>query len=108
VAGMMRSFHYAAHGVIILQPATQAADPQQRRNWADLWYHYVSGVFLNSYLAAVGDAGFVPKNKQDFKTLLEALLLEKAIYEIGYEFNNRPNWLLIPVRGVQQILGIKK
>lgn len=108
VAGMIRSFHYAAHGVIILQPATQAADPQERRNWADLWYHYISGVFLNSYLAAVGDAGFVPKNKQDFKTLLEALLLEKAIYEIGYEFNNRPNWLLIPVRGVQQILGIKK
>jgi len=104
VAGMIRSFHYAAHGVIILRPGTQTADLEDLQRWADLWYYCVAGVFLSSYLAVVGDAEFLPKDKQDFETLLETFLLEKAVYELGYELHNRPDWLLIPIRGVQQTL----
>jgi maltose alpha-D-glucosyltransferase/alpha-amylase len=107
VAGMIRSFHYAAHGVIILHHGTTASNIEDLRQWADLWYYCVAGVFLNSYLAAVGDADFIPKDKNDFDMLLGIFLLEKAIYEIGYEVNNRPDWLLIPIRGTQQILKWK-
>lgn len=104
VAGMIRSFHYAAYGAIILRPVTQTADPQELRDLADMWYYYVRGVFLHSYLETVGDAEFLPKNKQDFEMLLSSFLLEKAIYEAGYELNNRPDWLMIPIRGIQQLL----
>jgi maltose alpha-D-glucosyltransferase/alpha-amylase len=104
VAGMMRSFHYAAHGAAILRPVMQTADPEDIRKLTDLWYYCVTGVFLSSYLERAGNAEFMPGNKQDFEMLLGAFLLEKAIYEVGYELNNRPDWLMIPIRGVQQLL----
>ncbi len=104
VAGMMRSFHYAAHGAIVLRPVMQTIDPDELSILADQWYYYVTAVFLDSYIETSGDADFLPKDKQDFDMLLGAFLLEKAIYEVGYELNNRPNWLAIPLRGVQQLL----
>jgi maltose alpha-D-glucosyltransferase/alpha-amylase len=104
VAGMIRSFHYAAHGAGILRPLMQTSEPQELRKLADIWYHYITGVFLSSYLETVGDAEFLPGSRQDFETLLGAFLLEKAVYEVGYELNNRPDWLMIPVIGVQQLL----
>jgi maltose alpha-D-glucosyltransferase/alpha-amylase len=104
LAGMIRSFHYAAHGAVILRPVMQTAHPEDLRKLADIWYYYVTGIFLNSYLKTVGEAEFLPENRQDFEMLLEAFLLEKAVYEVGYELNNRPDWLIIPVRGVQQLL----
>jgi maltose alpha-D-glucosyltransferase/alpha-amylase len=104
VAGMIRSFHYAAHGAVVLRPVMQTADPEDIRKSADLWYYYVTGVFLNSYLERIRGADFLPGNKQDFEMLLGAFLLEKAVYEVGYELNNRPDWLIIPIRGVQQLL----
>ena len=82
----------------------QTAHPEDLRKLADIWYYYVTGIFLNSYLKTVGEAEFLPENRQDFEMLLEAFLLEKAVYEVGYELNNRPDWLIIPVRGVQQLL----
>lgn len=104
VAGMMRSFHYAAYGSAILRPGNHTADSEDLRQWTDLWYCCVSKMFLGSYLAAVGDTELIPKDKKDFRTLLEAFLLEKAIYEVGYELNNRPDWLIIPLRGAMQLL----
>ena len=103
VAGMVRSFHYAAHGATILRPVVQTVDPQELSNLADQWYYYVTAVFLDSYIETVGDAEFLPGDKQDFDLLLGVFLLEKSIYEVGYELNNRPNWLAIPLRGVQQL-----
>jgi len=52
----------------------------------------------------VADADFVPSDKDDFALLLDTFLLEKAVYELGYELNNRPEWLMIPARGIVQIL----
>ncbi len=104
VAGMIRSFHYAAHGSILLRAAQQGADVDYLRHWADLWYFYVSGIFLHAYVKAVADSRVVPKDERDFTTLLETFILEKAIYELGYELNHRPDWLMIPVRGIEQIL----
>ncbi|MFA5422675.1 MAG: maltose alpha-D-glucosyltransferase [Phycisphaerae bacterium] len=104
VAGMMRSFHYAAYGSAILRPGNHTADSQDSRQWTDLWYRCVSKIFLGSYLAAVGDAELIPKDTKDIRTLLDAFLLEKAIYEVGYELNNRPDWLIIAIKGTLQLL----
>jgi maltose alpha-D-glucosyltransferase/alpha-amylase len=107
VAGMIRSFHYAAYGAIFLRPAEKIADVEHLQSWADLWYFYMSGVFLDSYLQTVESGELLPADEKDFTLLLESFLLEKAVYELGYELNNRPDWLKIPIRGIENILKKK-
>ena len=72
--------------------------------WADLWYRQMSATFLESYLATTAGANFLPKKESDLQILLEAYLLDKAVYEVGYELNHRPDWVVIPVRGIKHIL----
>jgi maltose alpha-D-glucosyltransferase / alpha-amylase len=103
VAGMMRSFQYAAYSAL-WQPAMRAEDVPFLERWADLWYRQMSSVFLQSYLQTTAEAIFVPQNQEDLQVLLEAYLLDKAVYEIGYELNNRPDWVVIPIRGIKHIL----
>ncbi len=104
IAGMIRSFHYAAHVGLRRRAMQQGADVEYLQHWADLWHVYVSGLFLHSYLKSVADTHVVPSDEKDFAVLLETFVLEKAVYELGYELNNRPDWLMIPVRGIEQIL----
>jgi len=104
VTGMMRSFQYAAYSAL-WQPAMRAEDVPFLERWADLWYRQMSSVFLQSYLAATSGAPFIPTDAGDLEILLEAYLLDKAVYEVGYELNNRPDWVVIPVRGIKHILG---
>jgi maltose alpha-D-glucosyltransferase/alpha-amylase len=103
VAGMMRSFQYAAYSAL-WQPAMRTEDVPFLEHWADLWYRQMSSVFLQSYLSTTAGAVFVPQNSDDLQILLEAYLLDKAVYEIGYELNNRPDWVVIPIRGIKHIL----
>jgi maltose alpha-D-glucosyltransferase/alpha-amylase len=60
----------------------------------------VSGTFLNAYIEAAGTHRFIPPNKKDLTVLLETFILEKSVYELNYELNNRPDWLAIPLRGL--------
>jgi maltose alpha-D-glucosyltransferase/alpha-amylase len=103
VAGMMRSFQYAAYAAL-WQQALRKEDVPFLERWADLWYRQTSSLFLQSYLKTTTGAVFIPKNSDDFQVMLEAYLLDKAVYEIGYELNNRPSWVLIPIRGIKHIL----
>ncbi|CAN5518411.1 maltose alpha-D-glucosyltransferase [soil metagenome] len=103
VAGMMRSFQYAAYSTL-WQPSTRPEDIPFLERWADVWYRQMSGVFLQSYLKTAADAPFLPPGKDDLQVLLEAYLLDKAVYEIGYELNSRPDWVVIPIRGIKHIL----
>ncbi|TVQ95808.1 MAG: alpha-amylase, partial [Spirochaetaceae bacterium] len=105
VAGMIRSFHYAAHGAIFLRAVKQGADADYLTGWADLWYRSVSGIFLHAYRAEAGTGRFIPADDEDFAILLETFLLEKAVYELAYEMNNRPDWLIIPARGLESLLA---
>jgi maltose alpha-D-glucosyltransferase/alpha-amylase len=104
VAGMMRSFQYAAYSAL-WQPAMRTEDVPFLERWADLWYRQMSSMFLQSYLAATDGSEFIPSDENDFQILLEAYLLDKAVYEVGYELNNRPSWVVIPIRGIKHILG---
>ena len=65
----------------------------------------MSSVFLQNYLQTTSGAVFVPNNSEDFQVLLEAYLLDKAVYEIGYELNNRPDWVEAPLTGIWDLLG---
>ncbi len=103
VAGMIRSFHYAAHFALKKEHG-EAADGQTMIFWADLWYRYVAALFLTSYLNAAGRASFLPQERAELITLLKAYLLDKSVYEIGYELNNRPEWVGIPLLGIESLL----
>jgi maltose alpha-D-glucosyltransferase/alpha-amylase len=103
VAGMMRSFQYAAYSAL-WQRAMRKEDVPFLERWAGLWYRQTSSLFLQSYLNTTAGAIFIPKNSDDVQIMLEAYLLDKAVYEIGYELNNRPSWVIIPIRGIKDIL----
>lgn len=104
VAGMVRSFHYAAHGTLFLNPTFRSSDYQFLETWIEPWYHYVSGIFLRSYLDTTGESSFVPREAEQIDILFQTFLLEKAVYELGYELNNRPEWVIIPLKGILHIM----
>jgi maltose alpha-D-glucosyltransferase/alpha-amylase len=104
VAGMVRSFHYAAYIGLLKEVSIRSEDIPVLEPWTDLWYRYVSGVFLKSYLDTVGNATFIPEEKKELEIMLKAFLLEKAVYELGYELDNRPEWVIIPLRGLKDLL----
>jgi len=104
VAGMIRSFHYAAYNALFQQDSLRKEDVDYLEGWAEQWYHYASGFFMNSYMAKTKGTGLVPAAEEDFEILMQTYLLEKAIYELGYELNNRPDWVLIPIRGIKYIM----
>jgi maltose alpha-D-glucosyltransferase/alpha-amylase len=100
VAGMVRSFHYAAVGALLLDDRYTAAQREQLRPWTDYWFAVVRRTFLDEYLTRVEGQPFVPADRADRDLLLSIYTLEKAIYEVAYELNSRPEWLPIPLRGV--------
>jgi maltose alpha-D-glucosyltransferase/alpha-amylase len=104
VASMMRSFQYAAYSAL-WQPAMRPEDIPFLERWADLWYRQMASVFLQSYLKTTRGASFIPQGEGNLHVLLEAYLLDKAVYEIGYELNHRPDWVVIPIRGIKHILA---
>jgi maltose alpha-D-glucosyltransferase/alpha-amylase len=112
VAGMLRSFHYAACAALLATETRGWIQPENRgvlASWADYWYRWMGAVFLKAYLQAAGEGGFLPADAAQAEVLLESYLLEKAVYELGYELNNRPDWVGIPIAGIQQVMdGIVK
>jgi maltose alpha-D-glucosyltransferase/alpha-amylase len=107
VAGMLRSFHYAAHAA--LRGQSHALIMQHPdvpiEQWANYWAAWVSAAFLRSYLAAANPGGFLPTDGRQLQTLLRAYLLEKTLYELRYELNNRPDWVSIPLEALDQHCG---
>jgi maltose alpha-D-glucosyltransferase/alpha-amylase len=103
VAGMIRSFDYAgetvlraalAHGLISAERLIPA------RGWVHAWREWVTVSFLSGYLTAAREGRFLPSTHQEIRLLLDVHLLEKAIYEVNYEINHRPDWLSIPLHGI--------
>jgi trehalose synthase-fused probable maltokinase len=103
VAGMVRSFHYAALAPLFLHG--DAGEERSRRfAVADDWRRRETRRFLEAYFAAAGRAPFLPTAPAGCGTLLDFFVLEKAVYEVGYERNNRPEWMQIPLRGIEELL----
>ena len=107
VAGMIRSFHYASQAAMLKELESGGAVPAQTdtlAGWAQFWARHVSAIFYRAYLAAAKDATFLPRKEEDIQLLTNIFLLRKAIYELGYELNSRPNWVKIPLLGILELM----
>jgi maltose alpha-D-glucosyltransferase/alpha-amylase len=99
VAGMLRSFHYAAYASLpgyTQYGSGRAIDFPKLEPWALFWNRWACATYLRSYLEACPKK-LLPSARSDIDLLLDVLLLEKTVYEIGYELDNRPRWLAIPL-----------
>jgi len=108
VAGMLRSFHYAPYAVLFGQAAGVMIRPEDLsalESARHFWHRWASAAFLRGYLAESAGASHLPRTAPELEVLLDAFMIEKAIYEIRYELNNRPDWVAIPLRGVLQLLA---
>jgi maltose alpha-D-glucosyltransferase/alpha-amylase len=104
VAGMIRSFHYAGSFALHNEASIRKEDAPVVEPWVELWCRYVSGIFLRSYLDSVGGSPFIPKDREELEIMVKAFLLEKAVYELGYDLNNRPGWIMTPLRGIRALI----
>ena len=105
VAGMLRSFHYAACAGCVTMSGLSESDRALVEKWIEPWYLAVAGVFVESYLDSLGDNGLVPTDPEDRQRMLDLFLLEKAVYELGYELDNRPDWIDIPLAGISYVVS---
>jgi maltose alpha-D-glucosyltransferase/alpha-amylase len=109
VAGMLRSFSYAVmFAVLEAQKAGTLSDKDFPAMVAagSMWEAWVSRAYLKAYLDAAAGSPFLPVDQGEIKAMLEVFLLEKALYELRYELNNRVDWVAIPLHGVCQLLGL--
>jgi len=112
VAGMVRSFHYAAYTILldsgtdqtVGQSAVRTEDYGRLEAWCRYWYQWVAATFIGSYRETAGNAPFLPAGEAEFKILLEAFILTKAVYELDYELGHRPQWASVPLLGILDIL----
>ncbi|MBT9329496.1 maltose alpha-D-glucosyltransferase [Paracidobacterium acidisoli] len=100
VAGMLRSFSYAAYAALIKYTTRRPEDFHQLEPWARLWEISISAEFLRGYRQVPDHAAVCPQSAEDFDVLLETYLMDKALYELEYELNNRPAWIHIPLAGI--------
>lgn len=101
VAGMMRSIHYAAFGKILLNENYRDRDLELLEAWAEQWQHYVNRFYLRAYMDY---KGVNEDLSHESDVLIRTFLLEKAVYELGYELNARPDWVIVPLRGIDYIM----
>jgi maltose alpha-D-glucosyltransferase/alpha-amylase len=104
VAGMLRSFGYAAYASLFAHTASRPAEFERLEGWARLWQTWSSAAFLRAYLQTAGAAQFVPTVPSQRDVLLQLFVIDKALYELNYELNNRPDWVRIPLSGILEIL----
>ncbi len=103
VAGMLRSFSYAAYAALSRSTQRRPQDFETLEPWARLWEAAVSSEFLGSYRKLTAGSGLHPADDVGFHQLLNVYLLDKALYELVYELNNRPTWVRIPLSGISQL-----
>jgi maltose alpha-D-glucosyltransferase / alpha-amylase len=104
VAGMLRSYSYAAWSGLFVWSRAHRANALERAPWATLWETAVTAAFLSSYFADTHGASFIPADGTELAALLELLMIDKALYELDYELNNRPDWLPVPVEGLLRLV----
>jgi maltose alpha-D-glucosyltransferase/alpha-amylase len=106
VAGMLRSFHYAAFAPLLGEDRVQGEDVGRMSVYAEGWSSEVSERYLSKYFETAKGASYLPATQAEIQTVLELHLMEKAIYELGYELNNRPTWVGIPLQGIGKLLTL--
>lgn len=106
LAGMVRSFHYAAHAALRTVHSRYPNLPSQPGllPWVEQWYRTARAAFLRGYRTTAGQAAFSPQSQAEFNLLLDIHMLDKAFYELTYELNNRPDWVWLPLASLLQFV----
>lgn len=104
VAGMIRSYHYAVSAKLFTADETKNIDPDHLQRASDRWFYLMRDTYLNAYLDAIGTPHPLFKNNNEINFLLLLYLLEKAVYELGYEISYRPSWVKIPLKGIIDVV----
>ncbi len=108
VAGMLRSFDYAIRTGLSKFLSRESSSPEivpAADQWVKFWYYWVCVIYLKSYLGSTKDVPvFAKKGSAEFEILLIVFVLEKAIYELNYELNDRPQLVGIPLDGILRIM----
>ena len=100
---MMRSFSYAAYAALFAFTINAADDYTLLAPWADTWQRWVGKAFLSGYRGVAMD-DVTPPVDSEFDRLLNVFIIEKVLYELAYELNNRPDWSRIPLVGILKAL----
>jgi len=103
VAGMIRSLHYASNAAsvgLLPCPAPAIVAPLI---WQRKWFESCRAAFLDGYFDALAVPGITPKTSRATESLLDLFVLEKALYELRYEINHRPDWISIPLAGLSEL-----
>jgi maltose alpha-D-glucosyltransferase/alpha-amylase len=104
LAGMLRSFSYAAWTGLLSYTARRPDTLSRVEPWARLWEQATGAAFLRAWREATSGAPFAPADDDTFRILIDAYVLDKALYELIYELDNRPGWVRVPLGG---ILGLE-
>ncbi|MEZ4332629.1 MAG: maltose alpha-D-glucosyltransferase [Myxococcota bacterium] len=108
VAGMLRSFDYASWYWLYrarTEGHLRTEDVPRLVPWARFWARGVGRIFVDAYRAGMRSTRLLPEDEREVARLLHVLMLEKSLYEVGYELGNRPEWIGVPLRGVLDLLG---
>jgi maltose alpha-D-glucosyltransferase/alpha-amylase len=109
VAGMVRSLHYAASEALFRLPKIGAVAVDALAAWqqaADFWYVWNSSAFLRAYTAAIAPTGLVPTASAPLNLLLQVHLMEKAVYELRLELDNRSDRVAVPLQGILELSAV--
>src|SRR5262249_5533720 len=104
IAGMLRSFDYAARSVVRSAATSMGSARRPLVERAIEWRDTAVKTFLDAYRETIGDASSYPRREADAKRMIDLFMLEKACYEVRYEAASRPDWLSIPIAGATAIL----
>ncbi|MEP7268618.1 MAG: trehalose synthase [Saprospiraceae bacterium] len=105
VAGMLRSFHYAIYATLFDEAKKWSIPQQEQFEIAERFYQLICGLFMHGFTKTAVKGGLDIGYKPEIYYLLRYHLLEKAVYELGYELNSRPAWAIIPLRGIMRIMN---
>ncbi len=104
VAGMIRSYHYAVSAKLFTADETVGIEPHHLQRVSDRWFKLIRDTYLDAYLAELGTPHPLFKDSNEINFLLLIYLLEKAVYELGYEISYRPSWVKIPLKGIMDVV----
>lgn len=104
VAGMLRSFNYAAVTALFQRTEPETEEWRRLEPWAEMWETVARERFLHAYLSRSHEGSFLPADRETLGTMLDIFEIDKALYELGYEHSHRPDWVRIPLRGITQVL----
>jgi maltose alpha-D-glucosyltransferase / alpha-amylase len=107
VAGLLRSFSYAAHAALLTRRTASPDQLAHLARWAQLWETWATAAFLRPYYATVASSPVFPSDRGECDALLHFFMVDRSLRELDGELNNRPEWVGVPLSGLLGLLGLQ-